>query len=272
MIQKLEHLLAKEFDPGFEARARFIFEAIEEYTPKRILDAGCGRGFYSHASSFFPFVNEIQSFDVNESYLHLAKQHCTDSRIHIKQADICKLSYPDNYFDFIIFSEVLEHLKDENKALSELARVLKKGGLIALTVPNERFPFLWDPLNWILMKLFRTHVSKDVWWLAGIWADHDRLYSFSELQNLFAKLPFNINKQKESIHWSWPFVHLILYGIGKNMIERLGITSVSRFEFKPSSPFLSFAASFMKLPSTHLDRLIPTSSSVNICALIKKKE
>lgn len=271
MIQKLEHLLANEFDPGFEQRARFIFKAIEFYKPKKILDAGCGRGFYSHAVSFFPFVQEIQSFDVNESYIHLAKSHCTDKRIHIQQANIYKLPYPDNYFDLIIFSEVLEHLPHEVNALSELSRVLKKGGCIALTVPNERFPFLWDPLNWILMKLCNTHISKDIWWLAGMWADHNRLYTFAQLKGLFAKSSFTVVQKKESVHWSWPFTHFILYGIGKNIIERLGVTAASRFEFKSPSILLSFGARFIKFPSVFLDQIVPTTSSVNICALIKKK-
>lgn len=271
MIHKLEHLLAKEFDPGFEQRARFIFNAIEIHKPKKILDAGCGRGFYSHAASFFPFVQEVQGFDVNKSYIRIAKSHCTDKRIHIQKANIYKLPYPNDYFDMIIFSEVLEHLPHEEYALNELSRVLKKEGFIALTVPNVKFPFLWDPLNWTLMRIFHTHVPKDIWWLAGMWADHNRLYSFVQLKKLLIKSSFTVVQKKESVHWSWPFTHLMLYGIGKNIIERLGITAVSRFEFKPPSALLSFGARFIKFPSVFLDRRFPIPSSVNICVLIKKK-
>ena len=271
MIQKLEHLLVSEFDPGFEKRARFIFEAIEVYKPKKVLDAGCGRGFYSHGASFYPFVQDIQGFDVNDQYLALAKKHCRDKKIKLRKADIYNLPYPDGSFDFIIFSEVLEHLTNEKNALGELKRVLKKDGIIALTVPNEQFPFLWDPLNWTLMKLFHAHVSKDIWWLAGIWADHKRLYSSSKLCKLLDKQSFNIIVYQQTIHWSWPFSHLMLYGIGKNMVERLGFSSVSRFEFKQPSIFFSLLAQFIKLPSTFLDKIFPISSSVNICVLVKKK-
>jgi len=270
MIQQLEHLLAHEFDPGFEQRARFIFEAIEEYKPKKILDAGCGRGFYSHGVAFYPFIQKIQGFDVNDQYLALAKTHCKDKRIKLKKANIYSLPYPDNSFDFIIFSEVLEHLTSEKRALDELKRVLKKDGIIALTIPNEQFPFLWDPLNWLLMKLFHTHVPKDIWWLAGIWADHERLYSPERLERVLHKNDFEVVEQKKVIHWSWPFAHLILYGIGKNLIERLGFKMGNRFSYKKKGLAIEILAAIMKAPSTLLDSNIPLSSSVNICMLLKK--
>jgi len=270
MIKQLSALLDKEFDPGFEARARFIFQLIHKNKPKYVLDAGCGRGFYSHAISFFSFIKKIESFDINESYLELAMSHCTDKRIHIQKANIFRLPYPDNYFDFIIFSEVLEHLSNEKKALQELRRVLKSGGKIALTVPNRSFPFLWDPLNWFLMNFFNTHISKDVWWLAGIWADHIRLYSVEDLLRFLNKQSFKIKSQKNIIHWSWPFAHFILYGVGKNIIERLGIYSVSRFEFTTQSMITRIIARIMRFPSSILDKRFPTSSSVNICVVLEK--
>lgn len=270
MIQQLNLLLASEFDPGFAARAQFIFDTLDKNKSQKVLDAGCGRGFYSHAFSFFPFVTEIQSFDINESYVKRAKSHCTDKRIHIKKASIYELPYPDGYFDFIVFSEVLEHLVDEKKALQELRRVLKKNGVIALTVPDVQFPFLWDPLNWLLMRLFKTHISKDIWWLAGIWADHERLYSLKELKKTIEVNSFKIDRVERVVHWSWPFAHFILYGIGKNLIERLGLEMGNRFSYTKKNGVMLALASIMKAPSTYLDSTLPLSASVNICALLKK--
>lgn len=269
-MQQLKHLLDSEFDPGFEARARFIFEALDQKKPQKILDAGCGRGFYSYALSFFLFVKEIQSFDINESYISLAKSHCTDKRIHIQKASIYNLPYPNNYFDFIVFSEVLEHLKDEKNALKELKRVLKKNGIIALTVPDVQFPFLWDPLNWLLMTFFGTHISKDIWWLAGIWADHERLYSIDELKKIVGNNSFKYEKCEKVVHWSWPFAHFILYGIGKNLIERFGLEIGNRFLYKKKNTIMTTLASIMKAPSTYLDTKLPISSAINICMLLRK--
>lgn len=49
--------------------------------------------------------------------------------------DIQDIPYEDNYFDFILCSHVLEHVPDDNKALSELYRVLKPGGTALILVP-----------------------------------------------------------------------------------------------------------------------------------------
>lgn len=50
-------------------------------------------------------------------------------------ADICHLPFDDDYFDYVLCNHVLEHIPDHRRALSELFRVLKKGGTAILQVP-----------------------------------------------------------------------------------------------------------------------------------------
>jgi SAM-dependent methyltransferase len=52
-----------------------------------------------------------------------------------KNMDITALDYPDNFFDVVICNHVLEHVPDDKKAMSEMFRVLKKGGWALLNVP-----------------------------------------------------------------------------------------------------------------------------------------
>jgi len=63
-----------------------------------------------------------------------------NAKVHGKyvQADVRKLPFKDNYADYIIASEILEHmpLKDLNNTLREWVRVLKKGGKMIITVPD----------------------------------------------------------------------------------------------------------------------------------------
>ena len=49
--------------------------------------------------------------------------------------DITNIQYPDNYFDIILCSHVLEHIEDDKKAMSELSRVLNPNGWAILQVP-----------------------------------------------------------------------------------------------------------------------------------------
>lgn len=149
----------------------------------------------------------------------------------------------------------MEHLEDDKKAVVELYRVLKKGGTLLVSVPNINFPFLWDPLNWMLMKLFNIHVNKNTWWLAGIWADHERLYSEYDIKKLL-NFKFKILNFKLVVSWCWPFTHFLLYGIGKNIVERLGVTEFSRFTIKKTRGAAYYLARFMALPNS----IFPVSS------------
>lgn len=55
----------------------------------------------------------------------------------MQKEDITNLSFPDNSFDFIYCSHILEHVPDENKAMKELYRVLKPGGFSIIDVPID---------------------------------------------------------------------------------------------------------------------------------------
>ena len=268
MLKKLEHILQNEIDPAFSKRSRFIFEEIEKRKPKIILDIGCGRGFYIKSLSFYKFPKKIFGIDINEKYLLEAKKNCQDKRITIKKGSIYSLPYPNNYFDFIICSELLEHLNDDKRGLKELNRVLKKNGTIAITVPNYYFPFFWDPINSMLMDFFGKHINKNIWWLAGIWADHERLYSVSQIKKLILISNSKIVKFKNVIHNCLPFSHFLLYGIGKNLVEKFSLRKFDRFDFNNDKDMiLPYIFRFLSLKDKTKD---VNKSSVNICLITKK--
>ncbi len=262
-------LLDNEVDPAFRERARFIFKWIEDIKPQRVLDAGCGRGFYTHALTQFSFIQSIDGFDLKEEYLEKARKSVDDKRVRLQIGNIYDLPYKPASFDVIILSEVLEHVPDDIKALVKLRKLLKPGGVILITVPNYNFPFLWDPLNWILMKFFNTHVNKNIWWLAGIWADHERLYTKEQLEKVVTKSKLSVEELKEAIHWCWPFSHFFLYGIGKNIVERLNVTEFSRFDDRPR-PLAKILSTLFRLPSTLFDKHIKTKTSMNLLLCAKK--
>ena len=51
------------------------------------------------------------------------------------KADICKLPFENNIYDLVFCNHVLEHIPEDQKAMSELYRVLKKGGTLIAQVP-----------------------------------------------------------------------------------------------------------------------------------------
>lgn len=54
---------------------------------------------------------------------------------YVKNMDVLNLPFPDNFFDLVICNHVLEHIQDDKTALSQLLRVMKKGGTGILQVP-----------------------------------------------------------------------------------------------------------------------------------------
>lgn len=118
---------------GMRIRARLILNEFKKVKGKKIkiLDAGCGFGIYSFTLKKKGF--EVYSIDCSEKRIHFLKGN------GIKNAqvmDIAKLNFKNNFFDAIVCSDVVEHVKNYEKAFSELSRVLKKGGRLLLTLPN----------------------------------------------------------------------------------------------------------------------------------------
>ena len=61
----------------------------------------------------------------------------------VQRGDLQRLALPDAAFDGAVCAEVLEHLDDDAGALAELARVLRPGGLLVVTVPANPYRYDW---------------------------------------------------------------------------------------------------------------------------------
>jgi 2-polyprenyl-3-methyl-5-hydroxy-6-metoxy-1,4-benzoquinol methylase len=99
---------------------------------KRLLDAGCGTGHFSKLASEKGAI--VTSMDIGDRLLEKVAEKCNTERVIGSVLDI---KFENNYFDFIICSEVIEHTENPYRAIMEFYRVLKPGGVLALTVPNR---------------------------------------------------------------------------------------------------------------------------------------
>jgi SAM-dependent methyltransferase len=89
--------------------------------------------------------------------------------IGVVRGDATALPFPDGCFDAVITSEVLEHITDDVGAIGELRRVLRRGGVLAVTVPSW-FP---EKVNWMLSDDYHAPAA-----VGG----HVRIYSATELK------------------------------------------------------------------------------------------
>ncbi|MBV9237828.1 MAG: class I SAM-dependent methyltransferase [Xanthobacteraceae bacterium] len=106
---------------------------------EKILDVGCGTGSLTFALSKFADLSQISAIDYSLVFVEAAKRRNTDPRITIEQADACALPFADGTFDRALALLVLHFVPDAGKAVAEMRRVVRPGGIVAAVV--------WDHLG-----------------------------------------------------------------------------------------------------------------------------
>ncbi|MCX7736357.1 MAG: class I SAM-dependent methyltransferase [Candidatus Kapabacteria bacterium] len=135
---------AEEFDYFEERRGetahdeRRLREYILSLIPNNvqtILDAGCGRAWV--AEYFCPKGVNVCSLDVAPKNVEKAKKLYDYPNHSGIVSDLLNLPFPDNFFDCIICSEVIEHIIEPQSLVNELFRCLKIGGFLILSTPYK---------------------------------------------------------------------------------------------------------------------------------------
>ncbi|MCD4686064.1 MAG: class I SAM-dependent methyltransferase [Anaerolineae bacterium] len=215
--QTLQHMTRNEADMAFKKRVQTIFEWLPPTDEMTILDCACGRGFYLNMYRYVSGCGLV-GLELDAGVIQKARRnvgHLPD--ITLTRGNIYHLPFPDAAFDGVILSEILEHIDDDVAGLREVWRVLKPGGVCAITVPNANYPFLWDPINWVLERVFGTRIQRGP--LAGIWANHVRLYRHEQLRVAVEAAGFIVEQERAFTHYSFPFIHNLVYGLGKPLLE-----------------------------------------------------
>ena len=135
-----------------------------------LLDLGCGAG--RHAAEACRRGAAVVALDMSAPDLKAARDRLGDvdpgsARGVAVQGDALRLPFADATFDRIIAAEVMEHIPSDTDAMSELTRVLKPGGLAAVTVPR------WGPeqVCWVLSDAYHE-----------VEGGHVRIYRKAELR------------------------------------------------------------------------------------------
>ena len=132
------------------------FDRLGLRAGERVLDMGCGAG--RHAFEMYRRGADVVAFDQDGDELagvlelfaamREAGEVPTGAEADIKQGDALSLPFADGEFDRVVAAEVLEHVPDDRTAIAELARVLRPGGTLAVTVPR----WLPEKVCWALSR------------------------------------------------------------------------------------------------------------------------
>jgi len=131
---------------------------------KKVADIGCGSGYGCEILKKAGALHVCGS-DISDDSIRFAKSRY-DAFAEFSVQNITSLNeYPDNFFDVVISSEVLEHVKEykmEQKAIDELKRVTRRGGLLIIGTPNTEnagtHGFSFDEIERLLKKKFSQFI------------------------------------------------------------------------------------------------------------------
>jgi len=208
-----------------------------------ILDAGCGTG---SNITFFSQFGTTYGIDISST----ATKFCRMRGIkNVLTGDVSKLPYKNSFFDIVSCMDVLEHIENERKAIKEIFRVLKPGGVFILTVPA--LPFLFskhDNAQGHFRRYNRKYLSK---LLKSCGFEKDRISYFNTLLS-FPIIIFRLLSKLEPFSGLADFDAKINYDIYKAHVFNKLLASIFSLEAKmlkkTDIPFGVSLVAFYKKP------------------------
>lgn len=133
----------------------------------RLLDVGCGPGSITRGLAERVAPGEVIGIDLSRETLEAARAEAAArglTNLRYEEASVYQLPYPDNSFDAAYAHQVFQHLREPAKALAEILRVLRPGGLVGVRDVDWGTATYWPVDPWI-DKFIETHFK--TWYRNG---------------------------------------------------------------------------------------------------------
>lgn len=203
LVSRLPHFLR----PAYIDEARFVVQSVVfrrllegVSLSGRCLNAGCGEMLYYGWLDSTPGLTHFVHMDLHTAP---AKPLYGNQRHEAVPGSLTDLPFPDNSFEFVFCTEVLEHIPDHHQAAAEISRVLTGNGLALISTPTPPAPF--DP----------NHVREG--------------YKLEDMTQLLEAHGFVVEKHLYTFH----FLFRALYVVWIFLLRRVG-----RNEFSPMPRFV----------------------------------
>lgn len=185
-----------------QRRLSIVFDVLlqQNVTGLKALDLGCGSGWFSQHLARRGV--RLTSVDISPRLAKITRER---SSSNAAAADAALLPFPDESFELIVSSEMIEHLRVPEKGIREISRVLCPQGLVVLTTPNRRWLWLVNLATRLKLRPYE-----------GL----ENFLNFDELSELFDKYGLVIETQL-GFH-PWPFQITPLQKLSSRVDARFG--------------------------------------------------
>ncbi len=155
----------------FREKMRAIHRAAPDVAMERVLELGGGQSGLT--ALLYPRATVV-NLDLDARY---AAHPCNQqSRVRFLCADATRIPFADDSFDAVTMFDVIEHIPDDAGAMAEVFRVLRPGGVVLISTPNERWRF---PYYAVMKPLCPSEEQ-----MFAEWGHVRRGYSTSQLERL----------------------------------------------------------------------------------------
>ncbi len=129
--------------------AREFLDWLHVPPASRWLDVGCGTGALSQTILERDNPVEVKGIDSSEAHIGFAHQNVVDRRVNFEVGDAQQLPAESSYYDVVVSGLVLNFIPDQNRALREMRRAVKPGGVVAVYVWDyadgmQMMRYFWD--------------------------------------------------------------------------------------------------------------------------------
>ena len=155
----------------------------EDFT---ILEIGCneGRNLYA-VQKQYPNCR-IYGTDINTDAIMQARENVPKGAFYVNNIETDTLPFDTSTFDYILFIDVLEHLHDPDKVLTDIKKYLKPDGRIICSIPNL--------MNWMVMKGIIQYGCFSYQDTGILDRTHLRFFTYNECLKMFQRCKYTIEK------------------------------------------------------------------------------
>jgi|GEM_PF-1157421 len=175
-------IIREQLDPFREVVTnRAVLDVIEKSGDKKILDAGCGEGYFCRILAQREYRN-VFGIDSSPTLIQAAKELEQKQKLGVNydKQDFRDTDFPDSFFDVVVSYQTIHEIPNPQKALKEFSRILKVGGRLVLLFLHPCFDistaYIDKDLPPSVFYFNPVKIKKDYYYVGGEKSPHSYFY------------------------------------------------------------------------------------------------